>query len=235
MKMKKYSKLILNVCLAIGLVIAFVSCSSGPTVYDKSVPPEQSSTLVISQCAITKFNGASVSPISWNGMTGVKQIQIPAGEHKMEVYQRGGGVGYETHNTVEGTFNFLPNYIYVVYLATVDMGGKFRLVGAPRSTGGISQDELIPDPTSPDASPIEGTWQYNKKGNEFIFSGNEFIYKMNGKNFLRGTFSIDGDKLTLPLFYQYKGKKWVEKFGGIYTMDFSDQGIKWMGKTLKKL
>jgi hypothetical protein len=217
--------------LLTALLIA--GCSSGPMVYDKSVPLEKSSTLILRQCAITEFNGVKTG-VSMNGLAGQKQVQIPAGKHRIQVHQKGGGVGYETWNTVDTTYDFLPGYIYVIFLGTVDMGSKLSIVGAPKFTGKVIQNELKPDPASPNASPIEGTWEY-RKGNVFIFANNEFIWRFGGGNKFRGVFSIEENTITLPLFFEYKGGKWVEKFGGIFTMDYSGQEIKFVGKTLKKL
>ncbi|MCL1812314.1 MAG: hypothetical protein FWG29_02190 [Treponema sp.] len=225
------SKLFIVMCLFFVLGQIQVVQAAKPIVYDKSVPAEKSSTLIIVLCGITKFNDKNVL---WNGMIGSKEVQIPAGQHSIQVHQSGGGVGYETRVTADVTYNFLPGYVYIVSLGTKDMGGKLNIVGAPRHSGEINQNELVPNPESPDASPFEGTWQY-KKGNVFIFSGNEFIWRFGGGNKFRGFFTFDEKTIQLPLFYQFKSKKWVEKFGGIFTIELSGQELRFAGKTLEKL
>ncbi|GHU40908.1 hypothetical protein FACS1894190_08350 [Spirochaetia bacterium] len=221
--------------LTFGLVLAGCASTGAPAVYDPTVPVEESCIIVIVQCAITKFDGVSTG-LKMNALAGSKRIQIPAGQHTMQVYQKGGGIGYETENTVDGTFDFLPGYIYAVTLGTVNQGAKLTIVGTPRTTIDVSQ-ELVPDPASPDASPFEGVWEYYNRGNKFalVFARNEFIWRFGEKDKLRGIFSIEDDKIILPLMYELKGKKWVERFGGILSIQYSGQELKFSGITLKKL
>lgn len=209
------------------LQVQFVQ-AAGPTIYDKSVPLEQSCTLVIQLCAITKFNGVNVN---WNGLAGKKMVQIPAGQHNIQVYQK--GVDYE--NTVDGTFTFLPEYIYVVYLGTYHQGMPFRLIGGPKPVGEIRQNDLVPDPESPDATPIEGMWELKKQGRVFIFAKNEFIVKIGGQNRFRGFFIFDGKTITTSVLYRYKNGKWVENFLGVETMEYSGQKIRAYGNTFEKM
>jgi hypothetical protein len=201
--MKKYSKLILNVCLAIGLVIAFVSCSSGPTVYDKSIPPEQSSVLRITVCAITKFDGINMGA-KWNALAGIKQVQIPSGQHSIQVYQSGGGFGYSTQNTVDVTYNFLPGRTYIVFLGTVNQGAKLQIVDVTRT-----DEEPKIDPSSPDATKFEGIWVNTQdEMHQLIFFNNEFAMKAKGQYSMRGPFSYDDKNLALTIVFTYKKEKW---------------------------
>ena len=92
---------------------------------------------------------------------------------------------------------------------------------------------MTPDPESPDASPIEGSWQF--RNGIYIFVKDEFIFRASGKNVYRGNFTIDGNTIMVASFYAFKNGKWVEKFGGIAPMELSDKGIRFIGKTWVKL
>jgi len=174
---------------------------AGPKVYDKSVPKEQSSILRITACAITKFNGKNVM---WNGLSGIKLVQIPAGQHTMQVYQKGGSFNTWTENTVDGTFNFLPGHTYIVFLGTVYQGAKLQIVDVTKT-----DEEPKIDPSSPEATKFEGIWVNTQdETHQFIFFKNEFVMKAKGQYTLRGPFSYDDKNMALTIVFTYKKGKW---------------------------
>ena len=201
--MKKAEKLVLVVCLAIGLAIAFVGCSSAPIVYDKSVPAEESSILRITMCAVTKFNGVSLGA-KWNSPMGVKLVQIPAGRHSLQVYQSGGSATTATWNTVDLTYDFLPGRTYTVFLGTVNMGADLTLFDVT-----ITDEEIKIDPSSPTATMFEGVWK-NEKNNrqQWIFFGNEYATKVDGNYTLRGKFSFKDGNIRAVATHSYDKGKW---------------------------
>lgn len=200
--MKNYLKLVLSVCLAIGLAIAFAGCSSSPIVYDKSVPTEESSILRITNCAVTEFNGIKLGA-QWNSPLGVKLVQIPAGRHSLQVYQKGGGYGYETWNTVDLTYTFLPGHTYLVFLGTVDMGADLVLFDIT-----LTEAEPKSDLSSPVATQFEGMWINEKDNQQWMFFGNEFVTINKGNYVLRGKFSFKSGNIQASATHTYNKGKW---------------------------
>jgi len=201
--MKKCQKLILGVCLAIGLAIAFTGCGSAPVVFDKSVPLEQSSTIRINNYTYVSAN-INGKPVEWiTSSFNQKQVIIPAGEHTFRI-------GTDTNRRqglVLVTKNFLPGHTYFV-IASI-LGSK--VYGAIIDEAEFNS-ALVPDSTSPDASPIEGKWNYTdgKNTNEFIFAKDTFVRSFNGTPMFKGFFQINGNTGAMLVFANYdsKNEKW---------------------------
>jgi len=194
--------------MVLAFVVVFVACSSAPPfVYDDTVPPEQSSTLIINGCQVNKFNGtkvsAGVNADKWNAAaTGDKTVIIPAGEHTLDLWNTGdGGIG-----NVEVTNTFLPGHTYLVF-APVDG----RTITGIIIDKAIYNSDLVPDPSSPDASPIEGRWNFSSDGktkDELIFAKNEYARMINGTYVWRGFINFNGNTITLPAWAYYMKGEW---------------------------
>jgi len=207
--MKKCQKLILGLCLAIGLAIAFTGCSSAPTVFDKSVPLEQSSTIRINSYTYVSGN-INGTPVEWvTSSFNQKQVIIPAGEHTFRI----GTDDNRRQGLVSVTNNFLPGHTYFVIASII--GDK--IYGAIIDQGDLNS-VLVPDPTSPDASPIEGKWFTTLRNisYEFIFVKDKYVTLINGKPFLMGFFQISGNTVSMLAFAVYDSKKeeWNLHSGG---------------------
>jgi len=184
--MKNNFKLICGV-LAIGLAIAFIGCSSAPTVFDKSVPLEQSSTLRIMACNVREFDGEFTGGgIAWGVMIGEKQMIIPAGRHTLTLLSRSG----RWESTITMTHDFIPGHTYTVSL------DSDTAKGAILDETELSR-ALVPNPASPNASQIEGVW-IATNGEKYIFADNGYFW-INKKGDLmhRGTFSLNGQRIIL--------------------------------------
>jgi hypothetical protein len=189
---------VISVLLAALLV---AGCVGAPktTIYDKSVPLEKSSTLIISMgCSVIEFDGKSTLSPSWQAHnSGMKQMIIPAGTHTLKLYTE---VVYSGAKHMIGsepmTLEFLQEHSYVA-MAEADLGGSFIAVIIDQAE--LSR-ELIPDPTRADASPFEGVWvNVQNEEDRMIFSGNKYMVlsKTKGQFSWRGTFSHNNGTITL--------------------------------------
>ncbi len=120
---------ILDICLFAGRAI-MASLMEGihgteraPFVYDKSVPWEQSSTLVIRYVYVVSIDRTSVGFSSWgNGTPGSKGFEtadfivIPSGKHILDIYFTA-GIGQreqQTRISTTVTKDFLPGHTYLI-------------------------------------------------------------------------------------------------------------------------
>jgi hypothetical protein len=188
--MKKKQFLIVSVLVAVLLI---VGCSSTPkeNVYDKSVPLEQSSKLIILvNCSVLEFNGKNTD-INWHADNSIlsKIMIIPAGTHSLKLYSR--NMSYETvFDPI--TREFLPGHSYVVTAEGIGRSFKAAIVDQADLNY-----ELVPDLTRENASPFEGTWvSIKNEGDRLIFSKKEF-FALTKKAQLRGTFSYTKEAITL--------------------------------------
>jgi hypothetical protein len=189
-----------------------------PLVYDRSVPVEQSCTLVPGGgITVRKFDGKSVS---WH-----RAVVIPAGEHEFEVdYNVTTPVGagrMERHSSsgiiVSG--RFIPGHEYT----TVTQEDTFNrivnvwfqdntAVAAERAREKAEEESnfkaRLPvesfEPTS-----LEGIWVWSPEGwspRTLSITGNVWEYNWNRA---KGLFVIDGDVLTLFKLFGKQGDEWV--------------------------
>jgi len=229
--MKTCSRLIFGVCLAIGLAIAFTACSSAPVVYDKSVPLEQSSTLIIKLGKITLFNGKKVSWNGYNGFSWGQKFIIPAGTHEfiLEFEQRS-ATGKAMEGVVTMKHEFLPGHSYNVLAALTSISGR-NAMGIIIDEEEL-QNELKPNSENPDASPFEGKWvDVKDEGNQLILCGSQYIRIYKGKNDIRGFFSYTKNSVYLHFLAKYAKGMWeidegLMQFGGAnYVYDGSSLKI----------
>lgn len=187
-----------------------------PTVYDKKVPMEQSSTLILVTCSVLMFDGKSMGfNKGWQAHNGFpKEVIIPAGTHTLSMYAEYIGAGRISQVTYEPfTHEFLPGRIYAIQKnsITADKGVRMRDVTE-------LFEEFVSNSGGSDASPIEGTWEFDKQ--QLIFSGDQFITLNKGKNNTRGFFYIEDNTVYLPHILYYSGKKWK-----IYPLNMTGTAI----------
>jgi hypothetical protein len=195
--------------LAGGLLTLWLvtSCAGGPVVIDPSVPLEQSSTLIFANSSITEFDGAKTGP-KWWSEAGSKELVIPAGSHTFQLYQKGGGVGFETHTTADTLYNFLPGHTYMLTISRHQQYAHIFDVT-------FSKGEMTPDPSSPDATPFEGRWVHaNDQDSWIVFCKDEFIVARKGKDYVRGSFTYDEKTVTMTFVGIYSKGKWVPSYFG---------------------
>ena len=198
------SKIFILTCLFFVLLQVPVVHAAGPYVYDKTVPKEKSSILRITSCAITQFNGKKTGS-QWNALLKIKEVQILAGEHRMQVYQEGGSFNTVTRNTVDGTFNFLPGHTYIVFLGTVYQGAKLQIVDVT-----MIDEDPVPDPSSTEATILEGVWVNTAdETHQLIFFKNQYAVKAKGQFTMRGPFSFDDKNIALTIVYRFDKGKWI--------------------------
>jgi len=184
------------------VLVLLVSC--GTLVSDKSVPREQSSTLIINSCFVSKFNGQP--QIGWGKPIGKKTVVIPAGTHSLELYNRveTGSRVYE--GTVPMTYTFLAGRTY--WIATPMSSSRIygRIVDAT-----TLETALVPNPESPDASPFEGIWtNINMPNGQLIIAGNEIQMLNNGKNLQRGLIKdYSNEGFTFGMDFLFVLGKWT--------------------------
>jgi hypothetical protein len=195
MKMKKKWLLIVSVLVA---TLAVTSCGSAPKVYDKTVPLEQSSTLILNDdVGIIKFNEEKAALMG--------TIIIPADSHswilrfKDRKYD-GAVVTGVTQYDISMSYTFLPEHTYHV-TATAN-GGQVTDVTK------FTTDFPTPDTTNPNASPFEGEWvsvQTDRVG--LLITKDEWASKLDGKYSNRGIVSYTGGNATLVTMAGYDAKK----------------------------
>ena len=211
MKNKLIFSVLLVSLLAFGLV--FVGCSSAPSVYvfDESVALEQSSTVLFNQAyqRILSVNGKK-TPSDWEKSLRSKSLQIPAGEHTLEVYCADSNSNYDgsfTHSsgTVAASFTFLPGHTY--FLVAPIKNGKINLQLIDMA---VLNNELLPDPENPEATPFEGKWVNTKDSGQYlIFAEDEFLISINdGKIAYRGFFAYDNRRVYITRYFRYAENKW---------------------------
>jgi len=194
--MKKIYQVVLVVCLAVGLAIALAGCSSGPNVYDKSVPIEQSSTIKIIWCFVTQFDGVKTGSAWWAAMN-TKQVIIPAGTHTLKLFNKQEGFGTSSWGEVDIKFDFTPGNTYLVFAPLYGHEIKGQIIDETHFNR-----ELTPDPASPNASQFEGKWVSAKnENNQLIVSGDEYIWIDKGVNQMRGYISYDEKKKKVSLSF----------------------------------
>ena len=210
--------------LALGLV--FVGCASKPTVYDPSVPLEQSCTITIGT-GVVSFDGVPPKPAWPVG----KKLIIPAGSHTFVLRDfREIQTGYQQFTTYRSpdipiTYEFLPGHDYMIAMPFDQRSRTFTA----KITDNTELDrelnrELTPDPLSPDASPLEGKWVHTKfEGEQLIIAGDQYIALQKGKYKVRGFISLDGQNVSLSPSATYKKDKWVI-INGVRTLELVYDG-----------
>jgi len=204
--MKKNVFVVGMAAMVLTFVVVFVACSSAPPfVYDDTVPPEQSSTLIIGGCQVNKFNGTKVSAGAnagkWNAAaTGDKTVIIPAGEHTLDLWSTGdGGIG-----NVEITHTFLAGHTYNVS-TRINSG---TITGQITDVSKYTFDLPTPDTTDPNASPFEGKWvsvQTDRVG--LVIAKDEWASILDGKYSNRGLVLYNEENATLLTMAGYDAKK----------------------------
>jgi len=196
------------------------ACTGAPKIYDKSVPLEQSSTLILMSCTVMDFDGKflALNP-DWRGHNSLspKQIIIPAGTHTFSIYaeysqaSRILQVQYEPFR-----IDFLPGHTYAVQKKSLTSDNGVSITDVTELL-----KEFVQNSRGSDASLLEGKWESIKDKDGYIFSGNQFV-TFNGKNLgLRGFFSIKDDKVQLTtLVYHNKGNWYVNSLAGSYNLQF---------------
>jgi hypothetical protein len=196
MKMKKKWGLIVSVLMT-PLLIA--SCATAK-VYDKSVPLEQSSTLMLANVIINEFNGKKVL---WMD----RSMIIPADTHSLRLANSENRGTSTEYGMVSMSYTFLAGHTYLV---TAPISGG-KIIGKITDFTRFYLDFPLPDTNNPDASPFEGEWVYPKNENSrIIFVRDEWAMKYNGKYTARGLVSQDGENaLSMIAKYDAKKEKWV--------------------------
>jgi len=236
--MKNCQKLILGVCLAVGLAIAFTGCASGSkaTVYDESVPLEQSSTLIFVNVTVMTFNGETMGyKPSWMGHNSLsrKQVIIPAGNHTLSIYAEYASLntGYKLDVEYAISQEFLAGHTYAVQKNGVNYGDGISLTDITELL-----KEFVPNSSGSDASILEGKWVSDNSKEEYIFSGNQFITVNNGKYGYRGFFSIEKDKINMAYLVNYSKGKWnVFLLASLTSLDFDGTTMTATGFGNKKI
>ena len=209
------------------LIIGFslVGCATAK-VYDKSVPLEQSSVIKINECFVREFNGNKTDS-KWWAAFGTKTLQIPAGKHTLEIFNKverreGGRIINESGN-INVTYTFIPGRTYLI--SAPIYSGKINAIIIDES--GINSD-LVPDTAS--NSPFEGEWaQVRDENIRLIIAGNEYATKVNGQYTVRGFVNYTGGNATLQIWAMYDAKK--EKWA-VSKMSIGSAGITSNGNTL---
>jgi hypothetical protein len=234
MKMKKR----LGIISVLLVAVLIAGCGSTPkaTVYDKSVPLEQSSTIIISYpCSVIEFNGKStaLSP-SWQAHNGgTKLMVIPAGTHTLVLYAETIVSNRKMMYSSEPIINeFLPGHTYLTMSEARVSDASFQIIDQA-----ILSRELTPDTSRADIYPFEGVW-VNIKNEEdrLVFSGNEYMVlsKTKGQMSWRGTFSHNSETVTLTVsaMVNLQGLGWMSWMGSSPTIRFIYNGTTLKGKTL---
>jgi hypothetical protein len=206
-KMKKN----LSIVSVLLIALVIIGCSSGPKVYDKSVSMEQSSTLIIHDCGIFKFNGENTN-IDWKagGALPTRQVIIPAGSHELllsNIENEYDGLGrvsrYKVHE-LPVSYKFLPGHTYLVTMPITTAKIRGIIIDVA-----VFDHDLVANPSGSDATPFEGKWaNIDNEKVYFIFSGNEYATVSNNVNTSRGLFTFDDIGVTLYGLIIYNKGKW---------------------------
>jgi len=230
--MKKNFFVVGMAVMLLTFAVVFVGCSSSaPFVYDTTVPPEQSSTLIIRECQVYKFNGTTMSVKNWSAGVGEKTVIIPAGTHTLEVWSSessGGGTKLE-YGKVEMTHTFLAGRTYLL-TAPIEGGSiKGSITNMPTLTNAV-----VPNPESPDATPFEGVWVNTDQKQEWVFANNEFLVKQNGADIYRGMFTYKENIVAARVYYMYAFGKWItSRVSPRYDLTYDGTTLK-IGDTILK-
>jgi len=216
------------------VMLAVTGCSSGPKVYDKSVPMEKSCTLVItSDVGIVKFNEEKVA---WMGT-----VIIPADLHswilryKELEFDGIGRITGATQHDISMVYTFLPEHTYMV--AATSSNGK--VTGQIMDITSLNIDLPSPDPMNANASPFEGEWEQIKNEKiHLIIAKDEWITKAYEKYSARGFVSYNGENANLTIFalYDTKKEKWnIAKKIGSMEVTLKDGNLNLAGYLYKKI
>jgi hypothetical protein len=194
----------------ISLLLVLLSSAAygrGPTVYDKKVPLEESCTLRIFNCFVTEFDGKRTGSAWWSEM-GTKEMIIPAGNHTLQIHTKNGGLG-----NFDGNFGFIETFRTGDFSRDFQAGRTYLVSGGSSGNGlvvdvTLSQEDPVPDPSSPNATPFEGEWHCASRGWMLTFCGNEYILNRGSKGRDRGRFGYnDTEVILFPfVFYNAQGK-----------------------------
>jgi hypothetical protein len=207
--------------ISVALVALAVGCSSGPKVYDKTVPLEESSTLMpIGEVGVIQFNEKKVA---W-----MKSTIIPDGNHVLILRYKDIKENSVTQYDIPISHTFLAGHTYAV-TATI-IGGK--ATGQIMDATKCLLDIPLPNIDNQNDSQFEGEWVTLKNGKPgFTFAGDEWVKKnLNGQYEMRGVFLHDGINATLLTVAAYDVKKgeWYYKDYG----SFGSQTIAYNGTSL---
>jgi len=192
-------------------VLVTTGCSSTPktSIYNSSVPLEQSSTLRISEdCWVSEFNEKVVGK-DWDTtatfFTSVeKRVIIPSGTHTLKIgyVYFSGSSRYTLTNTI--TNDFLPGHTYVVvgYRHTFKAGSRLFLFDETEIYNMC--ESFVPNQTSAEATQFEGVWVNTKDVKKRLsFADDLFLYTENDKNVIAmGFFRINGKTILMDLTFQ---------------------------------
>jgi outer membrane murein-binding lipoprotein Lpp len=198
MKMKK--KRILTVSVVV-VALLLAGCSSEPKVYDKTVPMEQSSTLIQTDTGIIKFNEKKVA---W-----MKSTIIPAGTHnfvlrfKDSKFDSTGQIVGLTQYDILMSYTFIAGHSYTITASASDGKATGRIEDITQ----MLSEFPVPDLDSPDASPFEGEWENPNGRICFVFSKNEYAMKLNGEYRIRGYISFNDRKAVFSIVAGYYAKR----------------------------
>jgi len=215
--MKKKSLSMILVLLALVAVAGY----GKPKVFDKSVPAEQCSTLIVESSdsalgtQITKFNEKKVS---WNPGT---NMLIPAGTHSLQFLRKEQRqilvLKTTLSDSTDVTHTFLAGHTYLALAKIIDDSDKTHKAYVKiQDVTEAYLDFPMPDRASPDASPFEGEW-VGVKGGNLVFAGGEWAIKADGKFFIRGLVwegTPASPFMVWLISYDAKKNKWKEELGG---------------------
>jgi len=199
--MKKKSLLMVLVLMA----AAVASYGKGPIVFDKSVPADQCSTLMVSAptgvgviVKISKFNGKNVS---WKpGLTGAPtNVIIPASTHSLRFScQEERGLSLVATMKITGsidiTHTFLAGHTYFATAEILTDGNNMQGKKVQAYILDITpgRDFVPPNRAAPNASPFEGEWVRSAEVQDvtvpiqLFITGDEWAMKQNGQFTQRG-------------------------------------------------
>jgi hypothetical protein len=198
-------------------IILCMACQSGPSVHDKSVSVEKSSTLYIhGALKVKSFDGKQVS---W----GKRGVIIPAGSHEFTVdyynefpqgeargaihtakgiivqYSFEEGRFYSMNFQEEKAEFFNEKLVRIVFKDETEYITKREAQKKEKERREAGKDP-VPQPSS-DPTVLEGVWRIDQYSPSYTFSGNSWR-----KGYYKGVFIIDGTILKLYTLYEdYKG------------------------------
>jgi len=251
--MKKYSKLILGMCLAIGLVIAFIGCASaGVTKYkdfgvlDKKVPESEQAVLQFSNIMFKTING---QPVKWQSKYDMRQftgtIKLPAG-----IYEFLFDYHFETLNEtkigntlttkqeireiqdVKLTSEFKPgNRYFLTCSVRPDRTSSTFLINTTNMLSSAYGDHVPKAPKeSTTPTVFEGEWVSPDKKMIYKFKGNIWEMTIEGNGVVskqKGIFTIT-DKINMYFTQFWVNGKWFANPGvtvSMYTYSFKDGNL----------
>jgi hypothetical protein len=225
-------------------------------VYDKSVPEDQLCDFIFIAVNILTFNG---KPVHWESLTSIQRggnnmgrIKLPAGNHNFV---------YEWETTDDTAFSgiisnleisqieFLPGHRYSLTgsnIASALSENKVRIMLADITNGRVEMygDKVANAPKiSQTPTDVEGNWKAEDTST-FKFAGNTWemaippgiqTNNLNETVQAKGTFDIDGNKITMYMTHAGRNGQFVNvsglKTALIYTYSFEGENLNLEGST----